>query len=227
MKFVVFGLGNFGASLSQKLVGLGHEVIGTDVKPELADKLKNRITHTITLDATNRSAMQVLPLSDVEAAIVAIGENEGVNIMATALLKELKVKRIICRVTSPLQKTVLEAMNINEFTYPEEDSAERLAYKLDVKGAIDSFKVSDEYQLLEAEIPARFFDKKVSEIDWTEKYKAQLVTIIRNVEEKNIFGLKGKKPKVLGVLSPDTTMREGDILVLFGAIGDLERFLES
>ncbi|MGV3767814.1 MAG: potassium channel family protein [Chitinophagaceae bacterium] len=227
MKFVVFGLGNFGASLSQKLVGLGHEVIGTDVKPELADKFKNRITHTITLDATNRSAMQVLPLGDVEAAIVAIGENEGVNIMATALLKELKVKRIICRVTSPLQKTVLEAMNINEFTYPEEDSAERLAYKLDVKGAIDSFKVSDEYQLLEAELPARFFDKKVSEIEWAEKYKAQLVTIIRNVEEKNIFGLKSKKPKVLGVLSQDTTMREGDILVLFGAIGDLERFLES
>ncbi|MCM5528163.1 TrkA family potassium uptake protein [Parasegetibacter sp. NRK P23] len=227
MKFVVFGLGNFGASLSQKLVGLGHEVIGTDVKPELADKLKNRITHTITLDATNRSAMQVLPLADVEAAIVAIGENEGVNIMATALLKELKVKRIICRVTSPLQKTVLEAMNINEFTYPEEDSAERLAYKLDVKGAIDSFKVSDEYQLLEAEIPVRFFDRKVSEIEWTEKYKVQLVTIIRNVEEKNIFGLKGRKPKVLGVLSSDTTMREGDILVLFGAIGDLERFLES
>ena len=44
---------------------------------------------------------------DTEAAIVGIGENEGANIMTAALLKQLEVKRIVCRVTSPLQKIVL------------------------------------------------------------------------------------------------------------------------
>ena len=51
MKFIVFGLGNYGASLSGKLVSLGHEVIGVDIKLELVEKLKNEITHTIALDA--------------------------------------------------------------------------------------------------------------------------------------------------------------------------------
>lgn len=227
MKFIVFGLGNFGAALCQKLVGLGHEVIGVDQKTELCDKLKQRITHTVTLDATHRQAMLTLPLKDADAVINGIGENEGVNVMVTALLKDLRVNRIICRVTSPLQKTILEAMNISEFTYPEEDSAERLAYKLDLKGAVDSFRISDEFQLLEAKVPASFFDKKVSEVPWKDKFHLQLITIIRETEEKSMFGGTSKKLKVMGVISPDTTLREGDLLLLFGAIDDLEKFLSK
>lgn len=225
MKFIVFGLGNFGAALSVKLIDLGHEVIGVDKNPELCDKLNNSITHTITLDATDRLAMQVLPLNEVDAVIVAIGENEGVNIMATALLKELQISKIVCRVTSPLQKTVLEAMNITDFTYPEEDSAERLAYKLDFKGAVDSYRISDEYQLLEIVLPARYYDKKAGEVEWRQKYNVSLVTIIRSVEEKNLFGTKRRVNKVLGVINEDTSLREEDILVLFGAIKDLEKLL--
>ena len=51
MKFIVFGLGNYGASLSQKLVTLGHEVIGVDIRLEVAEKWKNSLTHTVALDA--------------------------------------------------------------------------------------------------------------------------------------------------------------------------------
>ena len=62
MKFIVFGLGNFGASLCQQLVSLGHEVIGVDQKMELADKYKHAITHTIALDSTSKEAVAQLPL---------------------------------------------------------------------------------------------------------------------------------------------------------------------
>jgi trk system potassium uptake protein TrkA len=118
MKFIVFGLGNFGGSLSEQLVSLGHEVIGVDSNMERVDKFKHSITHAVALDATNYAAAQQLPIKDLDAAIVGIGENEGATIMVTALLKQMGVKRIICRVTSPLQKIVLEAMDISEFVYP-------------------------------------------------------------------------------------------------------------
>jgi trk system potassium uptake protein TrkA len=127
MKFIVFGLGNFGASLSSKLVSLGHEVVGVDIKMSLVEKFKDAITHTVALDAGSPEAVKSLPLEEADVVINTIGENEGANIMLTALLKQISVKRLICRVISPLQKTVLEAMNIQEFVHPEEDSAERLA----------------------------------------------------------------------------------------------------
>lgn len=227
MKFIVFGLGNYGAALSSKLVVLGHEVIGVDKKIDLVEKWNHQITHAIALDATNPDAIKALPLTDVDAVVNAIGEDEGVNIMATALLKQRGVKRIICRVTSPLQQTVLEAMNVKEFVYPEGDSAERLAYKLDLKGVTDSFKISDKFKLVEIEVPRRYVDKKISEIEFLDKYHIQPVTIVREMQSRNILGTVRMTRVVQGVLTPDTVLKEGDKLLIFGDVNDLERFIEE
>lgn len=227
MKFIVFGLGNYGASLSQKLVSLGHEVIGVDVKMELVEKLKNDLTHTIAMDAGSPEAVKSLPLRDLDAAVNAIGENEGANIMLTAVLKQLSVKRIICRVLTPLQKTVLEAMDIQEFVYPEADSAERLAYKLDLKGVTDSFKITDNYKMIEVQIPDRYIDQKIGEIDFIGKYSVQPITIIRITEQKNILGTTNRVKQVTGVLSPETHLRRGDRLLIFGEVSKLEDFVED
>jgi trk system potassium uptake protein TrkA len=227
MKFIVFGLGNYGASLASKLVVLGHEVIGADKKIDLVEKWNHQITHAIALDATNPDAIKALPLNDVDAVINAIGEDEGVNIMATALLVQRGVKRIICRVTSPLQQTVLEAMNIKEFVYPEGDSAERMAYKLDLKGVTDSFKISDKFKLIEIALPERYVGKKLKEIDFLGKYHLQPVTIVRETQNKNILGTVRSTRVVQGVLTPDTILEEGDNLLLFGDVQRLEKFMEE
>jgi trk system potassium uptake protein TrkA len=226
MKFIVFGLGNFGASLAHQLVDLGHEVIGVDAKMELADKYKHTITHTVALDSTSKEAVEQLPLRDLDAAIVGIGENEGATIMTTALLKQMNVKRIICRVTSPLQKIVLEAMNIQEFVYPEAASAERLALKLDLPGVIESFQINLNYRLLEVAVPDRYVGRSVQELNLTERYRLVLVTIIKNVKQKNIFGNDKNELQVMGIVPPDTMVKSGDILLLFGAPKDLETFIE-
>lgn len=227
MKFIVFGLGNYGAALSGKLVVLGHEVIGVDKKMELVEKLNHQITHAIAMDATSPDAIKGLPLKDVDAVINAIGEDEGVNIMTTALLVQSGVKRIICRVTSPLQQTVLEAMNIKEFVYPEGDSAERMAYKLDLKGVTDSFKISDKFKLIEVELPRRYIDKKIMEIDFLGRYHIQPVTIVREMQSRNILGTVRTTRVVQGVLTPQTVLHKGDKLLLFGEVLDLEKFMEE
>jgi len=226
MKFIVFGLGNYGASLSGKLVALGHEVIGVDIKMDLVEKFKNHLTHTIAMNAVTPEAVRSLPLGDVDVVINTIGENEGANIMVTALMKQLGVKRLICRVISPLQQTVLEAMDVREFVYPESDSAERLAYRLDLKGVIESFKITDKYQLIEVEVPGRYVDRRLKEIDFL-KYPVQPVTLLRLVEEKTIIGTVHKVKEVAGVLTPDTILRKGDSLLLFGEVTKLEEFVEQ
>ncbi|MBA2745118.1 MAG: TrkA family potassium uptake protein [Flavisolibacter sp.] len=227
MRYIVFGLGNFGAALCRELVGLGHEVIGVDSKLELVDKFKHKITHTIALDATNREAMAQLPLEDIDAAIVGIGENEGATIMTTALLKQLNVARIICRVTSPLQKIVLEAMNVDEFVYPEASSAERLALKLDLPGVIDSFQINPNYRLLEVAVPSRYVGRSVEELDLANKYRLVLVTIIKKVSKKHLFGDERAEMQVVGIIPKGTVVRAGDILLLFGTPRDLEVFIQG
>jgi trk system potassium uptake protein TrkA len=219
MKFIVFGLGAFGSALSHQLVEFGHEVVAIDKKMELVDKYKHSITHTIALDSTSKEAIAQLPIRDIDAAIVGIGEDEGAIIMTAALLKQLNVKRIICRVTSPLQKIVLEAMNISEFVYPESSSAERLALKLDLPGVIESFQITT--------APTRYVGIPVADLNLTTRYRLVLVTIIQNVLQKSIFGGNKTEMQVMGIVPPETIVKEGDILVLFGAPKDLEAFIEG
>jgi trk system potassium uptake protein TrkA len=225
MKFIVFGLGNFGASLAMQLAQLGHEVIGVDHRLETIDKYKHAITHGIALDATSKEAVEQLPLKDVDAAVVGIGENEGANIMTTALLKQIGVQRIICRVITPLQKIVLEAMDIQEFVYPEAYSAERLALKLDLPGVIDSFQISTDFRLLEVAIPVRYVGRAVNKLDLANRYRLVLVSILKKVKKKTIFSSEKSELQVMGIVPPETVLQKDDVLLLFGAPLDLEAFI--
>lgn len=227
MKFIVFGLGSFGGSLATKLVSLGHEVIGIDKDHDVTEKWKDLITHTITLDTTSRDSMATLPLKEMDCAVVAIGETPGISIMATAMVKHLGAKRIICRVISDLQQTVLESMDIKEFAYPESDSAERLAYRLDLKGVVESHKISDNYQLLEVSVPERYIGTRVSEVNFVGEHNVQLVTVIRPNKEKNILGTVHTVRKVMGIITSDIELTKEDTLLLFGEVKMLEEFIEQ
>jgi trk system potassium uptake protein TrkA len=225
MKFVIFGLGSFGSALAKNLVGLGHEVIGADNNMSRVDRLKDKITQTICLDVTDRDAVVYLPLRDADAVIVAIGEDEASSLLTTALLKQLKVKRIIGRVVSDLQRTVLEAMEIDEYILPEEESAERLAMKLSTIGVIDIYKLSDNYSIVEAVIPKSFIGKTVAEADLINKFGVIVLTTIKS-SKKNIDGLELNARDVTGLVTSTTRFAEGDILVLFGESRSIQNFLE-
>ncbi|MBN8575384.1 MAG: TrkA family potassium uptake protein [Cytophagales bacterium] len=226
MKYIVFGLGSYGASLATKLVELGHEVFGVDILQERTEKTKNKITYTVAMDATNRDAILDLPLKEVDAVIVAIGENEGTIILLAALLKQIGVKRIICRVTSSLQKTVLETMGLNEFVYPEQNSAERMAHKLSFTGVVDSYRVCEQYQVIELHVPGRLVGMKINEIDFVE-YDLVLVTVKRKVEEKNLLGTMRDKMQTLGRVADTLQLKPEDRLVLFGEPRKIRAFVEQ
>jgi trk system potassium uptake protein TrkA len=99
-------------SLAVNLTETGNEVIGIDNNMDKVNIVKNKISHAICMDATNESAYQALPIKDADLAVIAIGENEGAAIIATAVVKKLTNARIIGRSLSPIHDTVLDAMGI-------------------------------------------------------------------------------------------------------------------
>lgn len=224
MKYIIFGLGNFGKSLAIRLTELGHETIGVDNNMQKVEQLKEKITHTVCMDCTDRSAVSSLPLKDADSVIVAIGEDEASSLLTTALLKQLGVKKIIGRVVSDLQKTVLEAMQIEEYILPEEESAERLAMRLDNSGIVDSFKISEKYSIIETKVPARFINKTLLEADLTNRYNVILLTIL-TLSKESENGLARIFKRASGIATPDTVMRENEVLVLFGELKDIEKFM--
>ncbi|GGG80430.1 potassium transporter [Parapedobacter pyrenivorans] len=226
MKYIVLGLGNFGKSLAIRLTELGHEVIGVDNRMTKVEQLKEKVTHTVCMDSTDIDAVSALPLKDAHAVIVAIGEDEGASLLTTALLKQLRVKRIIGRVVSDLQKTVLEAMDIDEYIMPEEESAARLAMRLDNIDIVDSFKISDKYSIIETKVPTKYAGMTLRDANLTNKFKVIVLTTIKSTEELENGKIKVGK-EATGIAQSDTVLAEDDILVLFGELKDVNRLIQK
>jgi trk system potassium uptake protein TrkA len=225
MKYIIIGMGNFGASLSQKLTEMGHEVIGVDNSMSKVESIKDKITHAVCMDCTDFHAVSSLPLDETDIVIVGIGEDAGANIMVTALMKQLKVKRLVSRAVSPLQETVIQAIGVDEIIHPEEETAERWAKKLNMSGVVDSFEINDDYSIIEVKVPQRYANKTIQQVGFRPKYNIVVLTTIKTVEEKNLLGLPRKVNKVQGVASPDTRLNPDDILVIYGKNTDIQNLL--
>lgn len=225
MKFIVFGLGHFGKALAIRLTELGHEVIGIDNDMKKVEKFKDKITHTVCLNATDRDAVGSLPLKDANAVIVAIGEDEAASLMTTAVLKQFDIKRILTRAVSDLQKTVLEAMKIDEFIMPEEESAERLAVRLVNLNVVDSFKISDNYSIIEAKVPAKYVGKTLAEANFTNEYKVIVLTTIKTNEVES-KGIRKTIKEASGIATSGTRMEADDLLVIFGEMENINKLID-
>ena len=225
MKYVIVGLGNFGAHLSVRLAEMGHEVIGVDSRMGKIDLVKDKITHAVNLDATDLLAVKTLPFKEVDVVIVTIGEDFGASIMATAILKQLQVKRLISRAISPLHETVLEAIGVDEIIHPEVESAERLTKRLEMKGVIDSLSLSENHTIIEAEAPPRYVGKTIEEIDLRGNYNVNVLTILKHETHQTVFGVKKPRRQAQGVVSPEMRIEEGDILLLFGDLKDIQKMM--
>lgn len=224
MKYIIVGLGNFGASLAEKLTLQGNEVIGIDSSMSKVDVYKEKISHTICMDATDEVAAAGLPLKDTDVVIVAIGEDQGANVMATALFKNFQVKRLISRAIDTLHEKVLQAIGVDEIVHPEEETAERWAKKLCLNNVVDSFELSDDYSIIEISIPNKFIGKTIREIELRAKYNLLALTTIKKTEVKSVVGKSVDRVLVQGVASSDTILDKDDILVVYGANIDLRKF---
>lgn len=227
MKYIVIGLGSFGAKIAGILTEMGNEVIGVDKSLEKAELLKEKISHTIALDATDEAGISNLPFRDTDVVIVCIGEDEGANLMATALMKKHHPKRLISRAVNPLQETILEAMDITEVVHPEEEAANRWAKKLNFKGVIESFEVTGDYNLVEVKVPEKYIGKTLKEINLRDKYNLLVLSTIRPHIEKNAIGIKHKVEQIKGVASADTVLYRDDVMVLYGHILDIRKILKG
>jgi len=225
MKYIIIGLGNFGAPLGEKLTAMGNEVIGVDNHQTKVENLKETLSHTICMDATDEFTMKGLPWKETDIVIVAIGEDQGANIMVTAMLKNLKVNRLISRAINPLHEKVLQAIGVDEIVHPEEETAERWSKKLCLSNVVDSFELNEEYSLIEAKVPKKFIGKTVGSIQWRETYNLQVVTLIKKKEVKSVLGKTRSVSEIQGVISDDWKLEENHILVLYGNNEDLNAFL--
>ncbi len=131
MKCLLIGLGTFGSTLATDLTNKGHEVMGVDHVEQRVEDIKDNIAVAYIMDATERVALKQLPLSEMDCAIVCIGQSMDNSLRTVAALKELGVEKVYARAIDATHQSILQAMQIKEIFIPEEYAARIFADKLE------------------------------------------------------------------------------------------------
>ena len=227
MKIIVIGLGNFGMSLAINLSNTGNEVIATDIDPEKIELIKEKVAHAVAFDAKNENAYHALPLKNTDMVVVALGDKEGVAITAAAIVKKLTEAKIVARASTQIEDTILEAMGVDQIIHPEKEFAERFTKTINLSGSLDNFEIDNEYLVSEVTLPVKMIGKTIDACHFREEYNLNVVTILRKEERQHIFRRSFDKKEVVGMPKPDTVLKRGDILVVFGKDDDIKAFLEK
>ncbi len=227
MKIIVIGLGNFGMSLAINLSNTGNEVIATDIDPEKIELIKDKVAHAVAFDAKNEGAYQALPLKNTDIVVVAMGEKDGVAIMSTAIVKKLTDAKIVARASSSIEDTILTAMGVDQIIHPEKEYAERFTKTINLSGSLDNFEIDSEYLVSEVALPSKMVGKTIDECRFREDHNLNVITIIRKEEYQNIFRRSYEKKGVIGMPKPETILKRGDVLVVFGKDEHIKTFLDK
>lgn len=227
MKYIVIGLGYFGAKLASILTNMGHEIIGIDNSYERLDELKDSITTVMKMDSTNINAVKSLPLHDIDAVIVAIGKDVGSSILTLSILKNLKVKRIIGRAVSQIHKDILNQIGIEEIVLPLEDSALHVSSMLQLKNTLRMIGISDDYAIVEVLIPSKYVEHSLQTIDIENRFNIKLVAVKIPPKEGVVTSIFRREYKVDLSYNVTFLLRKDYILILAGKIVDIKKFIES
>jgi len=226
-RFAVIGLGQFGSAIAKNLSKRGAEVLAIDASLEKVEGIKDEVSHAVALDATDKKALLSQNIQDVDAVVVAIGENFQALLLCTFLLIELKVKRIITRSMGNDQRRILEKMGVTEILSPEDEVGGNVAEMLINPNVVMCMQLPDDYEIVEVKAPSAIFDRSLGDIGLREKYKLNLVTILRKKEDSSEENDNSTKDyHIMGVPDSNTIIQETDIIIVFGHTKNIERFLE-
>lgn len=222
MKTIVIGLGNFGVALSQRLTSMGYEVLGVDSDINKVNAYKDSIKNIICLDMSDEQAANTLPLKDTDIAFVALGKDIEPSILAIAILKQNKVKRIVARAISPLHKTILEAMGVTEIISPEKEYADFFAMKIEISSSIYSYLITDDYIINEMKLSESFIGRQLKDVRFEKDFALKLIAIKHSLTNK---GKPTGKIELVDRPADDFIIGENDIFILSGKQNDFKKLL--
>lgn len=202
-EFAVIGLGRFGTSVALMLEEHGHTVLGIDQDRALVQQIAGEITQAVVLDSTDEEALKAVDITEFETVIVAIGTDFEANLLTTAAMKDLGVRRVIAKAQTPRQREILLRVGADRVIRPEDAAGRRLAEELSTPAMLEKLPLGPQHSVLELKVPAKLAWKTLAQSDLRAEYGITVLVVKRGDDI---------------IVSPpaECVLQEDDILVVLG-----------
>lgn len=210
----VLGLGRFGQRIAKQLARSGEEVIACDLERSAVEALANEITHAAVLDVTDEQAMRSQGIHRVKVGVVAIGEDFEASVLATVILKQMQVPRVIARARTRTTAEVLRRVGADDVVLAEDEAADRWANRILGPHVLSQIEFHEGYSIVEFEVPEPWVGKGLVELDVRRKYGLHVVAV-KHTDKDAPSGSR------IAVLGPGEQLQQKDVLIVMGRDEDL------
>ncbi|MCL6632832.1 MAG: TrkA family potassium uptake protein [Alicyclobacillus herbarius] len=176
----IIGAGRFGTGAAQELLRHGHNVLIVDRDPSCLEQLAP-LCHTAIGNAEDSDFLAEAGFKDVDAVIVAIGDNETSSNHATINCKDFGLY-VVAKATHPTHGKILERLGADMVVYPEHDSGVRIARMLTRSAVLEMFELYEEVFMMEVTAGGELLHKSLEELNLPRRFGVQVVLIIRGRE---------------------------------------------
>ncbi len=209
-RFVVIGLGRFGAWIARELHRQGFDVIAIDTDEDRVDRFAHEVTRAVAGDATDPEILRRAGVEGAEAAVVSTGTDLATGILSTLALKELGVKRIFAKVSSLRAAQAMSRFDIDEMIFPEREVAQRVAYRLATTAVLEYMPLGDRHSIQEIAIPDAWLGRSLRELGLRSQ-GIQVVAIHDTLTDE-----------WFPVPDPDRRLRDSDVAIVAGVTETVE-----
>jgi trk system potassium uptake protein len=210
-EFAVIGLGRFGSALALTLEEHGHYVLGIDDNMEIVQSLSTQLTHVAALDAIDEEALNALDISSFQTVVVAIGTDFESNLLITVALKNLGVKKVICKTITRRQRDILLKIGADRVILPEYEAGRRLAEELINPGLMGRLSLGPGFSVAEFEVPRCFTNQSLAQSNLRHDHGINVIVVKR---DKQI----NTSPRA------DFILLKGDVIVALATNEHIEAF---
>ena len=214
-RFAVIGAGTFGSAVAEALYDKNNEVIVIDTDPERIQDLRGIATQAVQADATDVDTLKAVGVNEVDCAVVSLGEKIDLSILVTLHLKEMGVREIVVKATTPEHGKILRIIGATEVIFPERQMGQRVARRLSAPNIYDQIPLAEDLSVLEMVAPSRLIGKSLKDLRLRDQYRVNLIAI----REPN-----GKAEMKTIIPRAEFQIQSGHVLVVVGMNDDIEAF---
>ena len=178
--FAVIGLGQFGRAIVEELIDNGMDVIAIDNSAGAINKISKKLPTAFVADSTDEDALKELGIKDVDAAIVAYGDNKEASILTTVILREMGIEQIIVRVDDDYYVPIMKKLGATDVITPQKAAGQALANRLGNQDFKDFYKLDAKFSVISIVINPGFVPVTLRELNSKEVYGVSIVLIVRN-----------------------------------------------
>lgn len=172
----VLGLGRFGSALALELEDMGIEVLGIDSSYTVVQQHAPKLTQAVRADVTNEEALSQLGVPEFSRAVVAIGSNLEVSILAASNCLSFGVESVWAKAVSEAQGRILTQLGVHKVIYPHSETGRRAAHM--IGGAMLEYQAySDGFVMFTAPTPVALTGRPLAEIGFRRAYGLNVVAV--------------------------------------------------